>query len=271
MAEVTNLTAGDNATPRLRMSEIGHTGLREINGYIVEQARAELRWPRANNTYREMADDATIASALSLIELMIARVKWSVGTDPDASSDTLRKAAFLKSTMGDMEHSWLSFIKEVSSAFTYGYCINEKVYRKRLKRNGSRYNDGLIGIRKLPVRSQTSIYKWEYSPDGRDLTGVTQNLSWIQSGGAVGQSGLITIPRNQFLLFRADATRDNPEGTSPLSKVYLAWRIRKEIEQYEAIGVSRNMNGLPVLSIPPAYMSADATEEEKAIKCRWHY
>ena len=33
-----------------------------------------------------------------------------------------------------------------------GFAIHEKVFRRRLKANGSKFNDSLIGWRKLPVR-----------------------------------------------------------------------------------------------------------------------
>ena len=39
----------------------------------------------------------------------------------------------------------------------------------------------------------------------------------------------IVIPRDGFMLFRADATKDNPEGVSPLSNCYIAYRFHKEL------------------------------------------
>ena len=40
------------------------------------------------------------------------------------------------------------------------FCVNEIILRKRLESKGSKFNDGKIGIRKLPIRSQDSISKW---------------------------------------------------------------------------------------------------------------
>lgn len=261
-----NLEAGDQAPLRLRMGETGFTGLREINGIVLEQLRKDLRWPNANRTYQEMLEDATIASAIKLTNLMIGRVKWDVKVPVDASESTKKKAKFLKQCMGDMDHSWAAFIREVVSYIPYGFSIHEKVYRRRTRANGSKYNDGLVGLKKLPIRSQTTVYEWQFDDEGRDLLGVVQDTNLLRDGYRVStKPGKIEIPRKKFLLFRADATRDNPEGNSPLASVYVAWRIRKEIEQFEAIGVSRDLGGLPVLKIPPKYMSADASDEEKAI------
>ena len=258
--------------PRLRLGELGGIGLKKAGGTITEESRKELRFPQANRTFRTMAQDATIASALSLFEMMISRVEWLVdlGVDPD---EAMRKRGqFLEECMGDMEHSWRSFIQEVTSALTYGYSVHEKVYRRRYWSNGSKYNDGKIGFRKLPIRSQDTISKWLYSDDGRELIGVQQSLSNISDAGVrygnlaslVG-SGVIDIPRKKFLLFRVDPKRDNPEGNSPLRGCYNAWKYRTLIEEQEAVGVTRDMNGMPTLYLPPRYMSDDATPAEKNI------
>lgn len=265
--------AGDDpiAIPRVRLSEVGVTGLKQIQGRIYEEARKELRFPEACRTFRTMAQDATINAALSLFEMMVGRVEWKIdlGLEPDAAM--IARGKFLEECMHDMDHTWASFIKEVTSAFTYGYCINEKVYRRRLNRNGSKYNDNKVGIWKLPVRSQDTVRKWLYSEDGRTLTGVQQSIAAVQDGLRYGSivtvngSPYIDIKRNKILLFRVDAKRDNPEGNSPLRGCYFAWKYRTLIEEQEAVGVTRDMNGMPTLYLPPRYMSDDASPAEKNI------
>lgn len=256
--------------PRLRLGELGVVGLKQHGGRIQEEARKELRFPEANRTFRTMAQDATIASALSLFEMMVSRVEWIVDTGIDPTPEMKANAQFLQEVMNDMDHSWRSFIQEVTSAFTYGYCINEKVYRRRTWDNGSQYNDNKVGFKKLPVRSQDTINKWLYSDDGRDLIGVQQSLACITDGTdryakLLNATGTIDIPRKKFMLFRVDAKRDNPEGNSPLRAAYHAWKYRTVIEEQEAVGVTRDMNGMPTLYLPPRYMSQDATDAEKSI------
>ena len=267
--ESLDLQPGDSAPERLRLSEVGFTGLKQFDGVIAEEARKQLQFPRANRTFQEMAQDATIASALSLFEMMISRVEWRVVPPKDPDEEEQKKTTFLEQNMHDMEHSWFSFIKEVTSMFTYGYCVNEKVYRRRLKSKGSKYDDGLIGLRKLPVRSQTTIKEWKFSADGRDLLGVVQDPSLLVDGYRLANSkefpSDIFIPREKFLHFRTDVTRDNPSGKSPLSKVYTQWRYRKQIEESEAINITRGLGGLPYFTLPAKFMSPDATAEEKAV------
>ena len=269
MAENDNLdlSAGDNPALRIKMGETGWTGLRQFDGIILEEMRKDLQWPRANRTYQEMAEDATIASALSLFSMMISRVAWKVTPPIDATEDDLKKVKFLQQCMDDMDHSWFSFIKEVTSMFTYGYAIQEKVYRRRRKANGSRHDDGLVGIARMPVRSQTTIYRWLFDDFGRNLTGVVQDLSFLVDGYRLANSpeygGQIDIERKKFLLFRTNISRDNPQGKSPLASVYKAWRYRKQIEESEAVGITRGLGGIPKFSLPADYLKSDSTQDQK--------
>ena len=54
--------------PRMRLGEIGTLGLRQYQGRIYEESRKELRFPEACKTFRLMAQDATVSSALSLFD-----------------------------------------------------------------------------------------------------------------------------------------------------------------------------------------------------------
>jgi hypothetical protein len=267
LEDFTQLTNDAGVTiPRMNMSEIGYSGLKVSSGIIYEEARRELRWPDSIRTYKEMRKDTTISAALKAYELMISRVKWDVEACKDATDQQKLRAEFIESVMHDMEGSWFQFIKEVTTCFTYGHSIIEKVPRRRRYANGSKYNDGFVGLKKLAPRSQDSITKWVFSDDGRELAGVEQTI--VNNGNYVRYqvSGEpIFIPRDRFMLFRTDTTKDNPEGASPLSSCYIAYRFRKELEEIEAVGYSKNINGVPIVWLHPKYMADDASDSDRAV------
>lgn len=65
------------------------------------------------------------------------------------------------------------------------------MYKRRVGRTSSpitnsKYSDGLIGWRKLPIRSQDTLYGWEYKDDTDELLGMAQMPP--------PNFGLITIP-----------------------------------------------------------------------------
>ena len=88
---------------------------------------------------------------------------------------------------------------------------HEIVYKRRSGRTGnpktnSKYDDGLIGWRKLPIRSQDSLYQWEYD-DEDNLIGMTQMPP--------PNFGLYTIPLERQSISGPDPEKEiQKEGVS---------------------------------------------------------
>lgn len=255
--------------PRLSLNEKGFTGLRTINGRIYEDLNAAFSFPCFFRTIDEMRKTAIIASALSVYKVLISRVTWTVEAPVGASDEDKVRAKFIESLKDDMENSWTDFIADVVEYLPYGFSVQEKVFRRRLYKNGSRYNDGLIGLRRISPRAQESIEKWEFSEDGRDLLGVHQSIARMEHSyrysKITNDENLIFIPREKFLLFSADGTRGNPLGNSVLKGVYLAWKQRSMLIDQEMLGAAKEAANLPVIRMPAKFMSPDASDDEKAV------
>lgn len=243
--ESISLTKGDNEIPTITYGEVGFTGLTTLGGQIFEEIDEELRWPQAAKTFKKMAKDGAIHPALDFVESKIASAGWEVKA-PEGYEDLLKdKVEFVKQQMTDMTHSWSNFIQQVSSFNRMGFCVNEKVFRYRYKTNGSKYDDGLIGIKKLPIRSQDSIMDWKWSGKGRELAGLYQQVPTEEVGVVRGWGVSRTsstedkfIPRKKFLLFRHNPQKDSPQGSSPLSGVHQSWKMKKAYEEAQAISVN---------------------------------
>ena len=254
-------------TPSLRMSlsEVGYNGLNISSNQIMEEIKRELQFPTSIITYKQMTYDSVIAAALSYYEHMMMKAKFDFKPHPLADDTQKEYATFLQECVDDMEHSWQDFVQEVSSMNTYGFCVNEIVLRKRLHSKGSKYNDGKVGIHKLPIRSQDSISGWEYD-DNQQLIGVTQTIAKTGKSGRIllSQKGdKITIPREKFLLFRLGKKKDSPVGESPLRGCYYSWKYKAAVEDLEAVGLGRDLSGVPVAWIPPQMMADDADPHVK--------
>lgn len=253
--------------PRFSMSEQGIVGLREIQGVTYEEMKRELNFPHSMTTYKQMSYHSTIAAARTLFEVMISKVDWKVVTPENATEEEKRQAKIIFESMHDMEHSWRDFVSEVTSMIIYGFAPHEKVYRRRLKSSGSKYNDGIIAWKKLPIRSQDSVERFIFSDDGRDVIGLEQTTRNI-TGGSLRYNKIkpkIEIPKSKFMLFRTGKQRGNPFGVSVLRDCYFAWKYLTQIEETEAVGVQRDLAGLPVIYLPPQFMTEDSTDSQKAI------
>lgn len=267
---------GTNEIPSLTYGATGYSGLLTLGGQVFEETQKELRWPQAIHTFKKMEKDASISPALELVEMMMARVDWTVKIPKGYEEKLAPYATFLEQCMGDMTHDWKSFIKSAATFSRYGFSINEIVLRYRTKENGSKYNDNRVGIKSLPSRSQDSVYEWVWNNYGRELAGFKQavfgvnaeQLGWsiIDPAKVNGERpGVKFIPRKKFLHFRNNPIKDNPEGHSPLVSAHQSWKLKCAYLESEAIGTAQDTNGFKVLYLPPQYMRADASEQDKAI------
>lgn len=259
----------DEKPEQFRMGEIGTLGLNIFNGVSAEELIKDLNFPTSVKTFREMSYHPAINAPLTLFDNLISKVEWSFNPPEDATPEEIKQCKLVESMMQDMEQPWGEFISDTLSAQTFGFSVHEKVYRRRNKNSGSKHTDNVIGWKKLAIRNQDSIERFLFSDDGNDIIGVKQNVSKLGSlGRYINRSPNkmeIILPRSKFLHFRVGKHRGDPFGKSPLRDAYTAWRFLTTIEEIEAAGVAKDLTGLPILRLPPQYLSADATPEQKAI------
>ena len=268
-----DITETQESLPPFRMGEVGSLGLKVKNGRIYEEPRQALRFPESIKTFQLMMRDPAVAASVNIIKMFVRKVNWRFVPPKGKEQDPkmLERADFFNSLMDDMEHDWADFINSVMSFCTYGFCVNEKVYKKRQGKKGkyqSKFDDGLIGWAKLPIRNQSTLDKWYFDEDFRKVTGVRQNLrnvSHIAGAINLGERPLTRkLPRAKFMLFKYDDEYGNPEGRSPLLNAYVPWKYKVQIEEYEAVGVSRDLVGMPKIGLPPDYLDENAEPEKKA-------
>lgn len=226
--------------------EIGRIGQRRFGGIVYEEFLPELRGSKGIEIYREMSEnDDVVGAILYAIEMLVRQVKWNV--EPGGGTAKDKEAAdFVQSCMDDMQSTWVDTISEILSFLTYGWSYHEIVYKRRMgntadTRTRSKYSDGLIGWAKLPIRSQETLYRWEYD-ENDNLIGMTQMPP--------PDYGLFTIPLSKALLFRTKSRKDNPEGRSILRNAYRSWHFKRRIQEIEGIGIERDLAGLPIMHTP---------------------
>lgn len=246
----------DSATPFI---ELGSTGLRRSAGIIDEEFLPQLRGRKAVAVYREMGDNDPIAGAmLFAITQLLRNVDWQV-TPAGKTKDHANAAKFVEQCMEDMSHTWDEFIVECLSALQYGWAWHEIVYKRRIgpwQRDGSqrsKYTDGMIGWRRLPIRSQETLQRWIFDPNG-GVRGMVQL--------APPDYQMVTLPIERGLLFRYGAHKGSPEGRSLLRTSYRPWFYKKRLEEYESVGVERDLAGLPMVTVPSDYLKAGKMTEQ---------
>ena len=85
------------------------------------------------------------------------------------------------------------------------------------------------------------MYQWEYD-DEDNLIGMTQMPP--------PNFGLYTIPLEKAIHFRTRSRKGNPEGRSILRNAYRSWYFKKGIQEFEGIGIERDLAGIPMVTPP---------------------
>lgn len=241
--------------------EVGSSGLMvAAGGVLMEELHPNLAGRKALETWRAMKDnDALVGAILFAIDMLVRQVSWTV-EQGDAKEE---HSEFLDSCMNDMSMSWGDFISEAMSMLPFGFAFHEIVYKQRRgiqtpgsKTPTSRFKDGKVGWRKMPLRAQETLDHWQFDDEG----GVE---AFVQKPPPDFIDRV--IPMEKGLLFRTSVYKNNPEGRSVLRSAYSSWFYKKRIQQIEGTGIERDLAGFPVFWLPAEYLATDADDAQKAV------
>lgn len=246
-------------TEKNSLTEIGRTGLYHAKGIVGEEFLRQLKGRNAYKMYREMSEnDPIIGACINAIESMVKRSEWTVKAADD-SNEAERAAEFIRENLDDMEKSFPQFVSSAMSKARYGFSLFEILYKRRNgnifdEEMGSKYNDNRIGWRDFAFRSQDTVWEWDFDVYGR-IDGIVQQ--------SPPDYQVNRIPGWKLLHFRTSHYKDNPEGKSALRNAFVPYFYKKNLQEIEAIGIERDLNGIPTAWVPAGMLSDNATEQEK--------
>lgn len=252
----------EHAAPKASARDVsrpwGVTGLKARWGVVYEEWLPELKGTKAAKIFQQMEDDAVIGTLLDSIRTPLMAAEFTVTPASDSEADQ-NAADFFESCMSDMtRYSWRQHVLDMLTFLTFGYSLHEVVLKKRMGPNvvpSSKFTDGKLGLHILDPRGQDTVVGWTFD-DEQNVTEVKQRVE--------GQD--YTIPMWKVLHSTWRSRKRNPEGKSPLRSLYRAWRRKDGLEEIEAIGIERDMAGLPVITLPQGATSEDADTAEAVVR-----
>jgi hypothetical protein len=222
--------------------EIGTAGIPQWGGRLEERYLPSLRGAAGIEKMAAILRKEPAAfTAHRLVLLSAAPATWKAVPASDTGPD--REAAdFLDSCLADMSHSFWEAVKFALSAQAFGFADHEIVWKRRQGREqgnqaGSAFDDGLVGIRKLAVRRQETVDRWETDANGGYQTMVQRDPSNYRE---------IKVPIVKLLHFIGGDDRGSWEGLGWLEPAY---KMAHQLDNYEIIqgvGWQRSFTGLPV-------------------------
>lgn len=256
MTDTTTISKNGKASVPSRA--VGVSGVVSQGGVLYnEDYDRSWRGHERDKTIISMLNDPLIGSVLGGIEMLVRRVDWRV--DPADDTPAAEEAAqYIQECLDDMEEYWPG--DTLARALTFlgwGWSCLEIVYKTRSGPGGkpsSRFTDGKIGWHRWALRPQSTRYGWRF--DGDDPVVLIQQdpTSFTR----------LDIPLEKCILFRY-ASRDNsPEGSTPLRICYDAWYNKRKLQRIEAIGIERDLAGMPIYYLPGKHFANGGDESYTA-------
>jgi hypothetical protein len=235
--------------PRMALQMTGRPGLRRSGGYVTEEFLRELEGRRGMRVYREMLDNCPlVGAAMLMMAQLLKQVEWWWEPEEPGNPDDEEAAECLEQAWKGMESPWSMLVDQIGRmTWGYGFLPVEIVYKKG--------EGGKLTWRKWQPLAPESLWEWEFDDFDEPVVFVQQSPT---------DYVIRKIPLNKCIHFRTSSAKANPEGRSLLRNAYVPWFYRNRLQEIEAIGLERNLAGMPMMKIPARYMSPDASAEEKA-------
>jgi Protein of unknown function (DUF935). len=237
--------------------EVGVTGLAQFSGLIFQEPLVELRGKEAYKRYNEMRLNSPIVGALLMSnENPLRGMSWTFSSNKGEEDPRLE---LLDSARANLCHSWNDHISEALTMIPFGFSMFETVYQNV---------DGQMLWHSFSPRGQDTVYRWLYEEirnSAEDQNPKQKLRGFVQL--APPHYRPTAIPIERLMTYRLRAERDNPEGRSMLRTAWVPYYYVKHIQQIEAIGIERDLAGLPVIHLPAgATTGGDTTDDAKAAK-----
>lgn len=218
-------------------SGIGVRGLKHRAGRIEEEWRKEFRtWDKACKQFLEMRDYYIIATVLDAVKLPL--LEATISTEP-AEAQTpgdIAAADWLLDCMNRMHRqTWASHSEDMLSSIEFGWALGEIILEKR--------PDGRFWLKNIDPRGQDTLSRWEFDQEQSD-----EVIKMIQRDP--NRSIEISIPMAKCVHVTFRGRKGNPEGHSVLLSLHWPYRMLRDLEVFEGIGIERDVGGMPVATLP---------------------
>lgn len=209
----------------------------------------ELDGPNGLLRLQKMAEtDETVGAMLFVMTSTLSQLNYAhtpcvdgkeVSNTDDDFEEASKWAAFADTCIHDMANTFPDHIEEALTMVWAGFAPCEISFKKR-DGEGSGYDDGRWGYEGITLRDQHTIM--EFVNDER------QNP--IAAVQVTAEGGRAEIPLWKMCNYRASSVLNNPWGRSMLKNAYRPWYLKQRIQESEAVGIDRELCGMPTMRIP---------------------
>lgn len=215
-----------------------------IENTVLQMGKKALNINNAFETYREMKLDGVVSGSMSFIKGLITKGDFTLVPSANATTQEIALTKALNDSLSNMVYDKKQLISNWVQALDYGCSLNEVVFKRD---NGRVVFDTISPIHLATVErfemKGGKLQKLHILPADND--GLIQNTDVSPT----------SIDGEKILFFRIEPDSDFPLGKSLLYGAYTAWKTKKILQEYEAIGVAKNLSGVLNIQVPSEYIN----------------
>lgn len=267
--EVSKASSEDVNTSRLRLGELGTVGMAAVTDYIDLIMPYELgSYSNRIKTFDKMSLNSAVSTALDFNYILVEKAFANAKVVGKANSEVSEEAAkFVEYNFKNMRNQTLrQAVRNIISFKKYGFSIAEKNFEKiKTGTYAGKYPFKLKSLAYRPQGSLNCSTPFKFSKDGRQILYARQDTSYFKDNDGFSNPrdhGSIykEIPRKKFMLFGYNSTESNPFGESPLVGCFRDVKEMDIINEYQTVGVTRDMGGMLVFGVPSEILNKAAED-----------
>lgn len=227
-----------------------------IENTVLVMGKKALNINHAFDTYRDMKLDGIVSGSMSFIKAVLSKGDWRIQPHAKATADEMKTVDALNTSLIDSEgYTKKRLLQEWLSSLDYGCSLSEVVAERHV-------GSGKFVFKGISPIHLTTVQRFEMKEGRLDKLHLNQaendGLVWDTSATQPVLNG------DKVLFIRIESDSDFPLGKSLLYGAYTAWKTKKILQEYEAIGVAKNLSGVLDIKVPSDYITKYYTEPTSA-------
>lgn len=225
-----------------------------IENTVLVMGKKALNINHAFDTYRDMKLDGIVSGSMSFIKAVLAKGDWKITPHAKATQEEIKTVTAMNRSLEDAEgYTKKRLLQEWLSSLDYGCSLSEVVAERK---------EGKFVFKGISPIHLTSVQRFEMKEGKLDKL----HLNQAENDGLVWDTSTVqpVLNGDKVLFIRIESDSDFPLGKSLLYGAYTAWKTKKILQEYEAIGVAKNLSGVLDIKVPSDYITKYYTEPTSA-------
>lgn len=245
----------------------------EMVKQVVEVLKPyELSRSERLRTFQLMLLDDAVSSAFQANSVFIEKAfaNYTIEFDNNSEKSSMAKD-FLSWNLSNLKNQTIRSIARSAAEFKRdGLAPFEKVFERGYG-EWATTPDGIPTwkLKKLNYIHPLTLHSSEpfkIVDGGTRIESMQQTQGAFKNSGGMNTnysgmlSGYLTIPIEKIVLMTYGSTDAQPFGNSPFEACYTAWREKVLLQDLTTVGVSKDLSGTPILTLPSNLLNDAATD-----------